>query len=561
MMKIVHAAIAVALSSTSASAQDLPQQQNPWFTDAQSELQQRLLRTPNTNRAKNIILLVADGNGVGTNLATRIWQGQQNGMLGEENVLSYEAFPHLALSKTYNTNAQTPDSSGTATAMMAGIKTKAGVVGVNDTVARGDCQAAEAGKVSSIVDIVADAGKSVGIVSTARITHATPASAYAFSADRNYEDDSQLPEGCTAPDIASQLFDRLESGVIDVVLGGGRRHFLPDDVIDDENKTGRRTDGRNLIEEAATLGARYVWNDETFAALDLSAGEPILGLFESSHMKYEFDRTGEPSLAEMVMAAITVLQNDEDGFFLQVEAGRVDHANHDGNLHRTVTDGVAFHEAVAKAVELTNTEDTLIIATADHEHAIAFNGYCGRGNPITGLCYGIDNAGTTHTGVPELADDGLPYTVVGYLNGAGSVIKQEAIDETSHAIERLHAAGQEMSGVNVASADDGNMDDTWKITFAGQVAAAREELAKTETGDDAELAEGEGLWIGSRTALTQEEATDPDYIQQALIPRSSETHSGEDVAIYAQGPWAHLFDGTVEQNFIFHVMHHAATVE
>jgi alkaline phosphatase len=68
-------------------------------------------------------------------------------------------------------------------------------------------------------------------------------------------------------------------------------------------------------------------------------------------------------------------------------------------------------------------------------------------------------------------------------------------------------------------------------------------------------------WSGSRPMLTQEEATDPDYIQQALIPFSSETHGPEDVAVYAKGPFAHLLDGVVEQNYIFHVMHHAVTVE
>jgi len=567
MKSALSAAIALTLASPVVFAQDLPQQQDAWFTDAQAQLQERLARVPNTNKAKNIILLVADGNGVGTNLATRIWHGQQQGMLGEENVLSYEKFPYLALAKTYNSNAQTPDSSGTATAMMSGVKTKAGVVGVNDTVARGDCQAAEAGVVKTIAEILGEEGRSIGFVSTARITHATPASGYAHTADRGYEDNSSLPEGCTVPDIASQLLEQMKSGLVDLAMGGGRRHFLPEDVVDEEEKSGRRTDGRNLLEEAKALGAQYAWDDATFAELDLASGTPILGLFESSHMKYEHDRANEPSLADMVSAAITALQNNEQGFFLQVEAGRVDHANHDGNLHRTVTDGVAFAEAVAAAKELTNEEDTLIITTADHEHAIAFNGYCGRGNPITGLCYGIDNAGVKHTDELQLADDGLPYTVAGFLNGAGSIIKKEVVDETAAAIERLHAESMELAkNREVASAETEEMmlppdENTWKVTFAGQVSAAREEAVSSETGDEGEIAQENAIWIGSREVLTQEEVTDPDYLQQALIPRASETHSGEDVAIYASGPWAHLFDGTVEQNYIFHVMQHAASAE
>jgi alkaline phosphatase len=75
-----------------------------------------------------------------------------------------------------------------------------------------------------------------------------------------------------------------------------------------------------------------------------------------------------------------------------------------------------------------------------------------------------------------------------------------------------------------------------------------------EQGDD-------DSFTGTRPNLTDAKAQDPDYVQQAMIPLSAETHSGEDVAIYARGPWAHLIDGTVEQNYIFHVMHYAVNGE
>ena len=176
-------------------------------------------------------------------------------------------------------------------------------------------------------------------------------------------------------------------------------------------KSGKRTDGKNLIEEAKAAGIQYIWDDKTFASADWS--KPVLGLFESSHMKYEADRTGEPSLAEMTEASIKALGGSENGYFLTIEAGRVDHANHAGNAARTVTDGVAFAEAIAKAVEMTDPQETLIVVTADHEHAIAFNGYCGRGSDVLGLCYDIDPAGTKHSDKPLMGKDGKPYTVVG----------------------------------------------------------------------------------------------------------------------------------------------------
>ncbi|MFT4795098.1 MAG: alkaline phosphatase [Paracoccaceae bacterium] len=494
MLRTILAAT-TALVAFPALAQDIPQAGNAWYTDAQAAIEARIATQPNTNRAKNVIILIADGNGVATNLVTRLWVGQQKGGYGDENVLAHEMFPHLGLAKTYNTNAQTPDSAGTATAIMAGVKTKAGVVGVDETVKRGDCSGVKAGSVASIAEILSAQGKAVGIVSTARLTHATPSAAYAHSADRNFEDNSGLPEGCEIPDIASQLLDAMKAGTIDLAMGGGRRHFLPKDVTDEEGKGGKRTDGRNLVEEAKAAGIGYVWDDKT--AMASNKALPMLGLFESSHMKYEYDRTGEPSLAEMTEMAINALSGNEGGFFLQIEAGRVDHANHAGNLHRTVTDGAAFEAAVAKAAAMTSTDDTLIIVTADHDHVMALPGYCGRGAPVTGLCLEIDNAGEKHKDTPMLAKDGKPYTVVVYANGAGSVLTKQ---------------------------------------------------------DD-------GTYSGTRPLVTQAEAMDPDYTQQALIPMSSETHSAVDVAIYARGPWAHLIDGTVEQNYIFHVMMHAATAK
>lgn len=485
---------------SSETEQDLAQKDSKWFVEGQSELEKRLAQKPIKTRAKNIILMVADGNGVGTNYALRLFAGQSASAFGEEHVLPHERLAHLALVKTYNVNAQTPDSAGTATAMLTGVKTNAGVLGFNETVHRGDCKnLTQKIKPTSFASLMKAQGRSVGIVSTARLTHATPAAAYAYSADRNWEDDRLVPEGCAQSDIALQLFKRMTAGDIDLALGGGRRHFLPREFADNyepdgRSKKGRRGDGRNLIEEAKAADISVAWDQKTFEALGTARGKKVLGLFEPSHMKYEQDRTGEPSISEMAEMAVKSLSGNDEGYFLLIEAGRVDHANHAGNLHRALTDGVAFAKAVERVMALTSAEDTLLIVTADHEHAIAFNGYCGRGSPITGLCYEINMDGMKHTGQAVLAKDGKPYTVAGYLNGPGTVFTRQ---------------------------DDGS-------------------------------------YAGSRKIMSNEEAKAPDYLQQALVPLKKETHSGEDVAVYARGPWAHLFNGTIEQNFVFHVMRHAS---
>ncbi len=495
-MRTMSLGIAAILAGTTAMAQDIQQADNEWFTAAQARVQAELAKTQNTNTAKNVILMISDGNGVGSNYVTRLFMGQEAGGLGDDYVIHFEDFPNLALVKTYNVNSQTPDSAGTGTAMMAGVKTNIGVVGVNSNIVRGDCSTLPGNTVTAISEVADSLGKSVGAIGTARVTHATPASMYAKTVDRNFE--ATVPEGCdTQTDIANQLLEAMTSGLIDVAMGGGRRNFVPEGVEVEEGTTGRRTDGRNLIEEAQEAGAHYAWDMASFEAAPLDGETPILGLFESSHMQYEADRDDEPSLAEMTAAAIEHLSQNENGFVLMVEAGRVDHANHATNAARMVRDGAAFAEAVAMADEMTNDEDTLIVVTADHEHAIAMNGYCGRGSPVLGLCMEPDNAGVEHTGEPIMANDGKPYTVIGYLNGASSVLIEQP----------------------------------------------------------------GGAYFGARPDVTNEEAQDIDYVQQALVPLSSETHSGEDVAVYAKGPFSHLYDGTIEQNVVFHVIHHAMTAE
>ncbi|POF28521.1 alkaline phosphatase [Roseibium marinum] len=500
MKTIISSALALALTGSAAVAQDtLPQASSQWFKDGQAAIQAVLDRQPNTNRAKNVILLIADGNGVGTNYATRLFDGQQKGMMGEENVLPYETPEfYSALVKTYNINAQTPDSAPTAGSMNTGVKQRFNLINLGENAIHEDCSTVEGNELALFSELMTDAGKSVGVVSTARITHATPAAVYAKTANRNWED--SVPEGCTAQkDIATQLIDALDAGTIDFAMGGGGRYFLPKDKEMGGLK-GRREDNVDLVERATGLGAQFATDTAGFNQLKLDGSTPVLALFNDSHMEYEADRADddEPSLADMTKAAIEYLSKNENGYYLEIEAGRVDHANHDGNAARVMRDGVAFVEAVALADELTNDEDTLIIVTADHEHAIAFNGYCGRGSDILGLCYDVAKKGIKHSDELLLADDGKPYTVIGYLNGTGSVLKKE---------------------------------------------------------------EGANDYTGSRPELDQETATDLDYVQQALIPKSSETHSGEDVAIYAKGPWAHLVDGTIEQNVIFHIMNHAANAQ
>ena len=498
----VLSATLASLVVAAAAAQDTPQE---WFDAGQAALEANMAIAPNTKKAKNVILFVGDGMGVSTVTAARILDGQLRGESGEENKLSFEKFPYLALSKVYNVNSQVPDSAGTMTAMMTGVKTRIGIVGVNQNVERGQASAVPGNTLMTLLEQAETMGLATGVISTARITHATPAATYAHSADRNWEDDRDIPDeqkAAGAVDIAAQLVDFPYGDGIEVAMGGGRRSFLPRETDDPEDagRTGERTDGRNLAAEwqRKTPNSVYIWNKNQFDGLS-SRYDRILGLFERSHLEYEADRAddtaGEPSLSEMTEKAIEVLKRKGNGFFLHVESGRIDHAHHGANAYRALVDTIEFAKAIQTAVDNTDPEETLIVVTADHSHVFTIAGYPERGNPILGK---VASGGSVRTD-----SLGLPYTTLGYQNGPGYT-----------------GASNQPEGPKSAPHFGENY---------------------------------QGITQG-RPDLTNVDTEDVDFLQETAVPLSSETHSGEEVAIYATGPWAHLFRGTVEQNYIYHVM-------
>ena len=385
-----------------------------------------LVLASGASHAKNVIFFLGDGMGISTVTAARIFAGQSAGATGEEYDLAFDRFPHLALIKTYNTNAQVPDSAGTITAITTGEKTRIGVLGVNGSVERDDCAAALTNTLPTLAELAEQKGMSTGIVSTARLTHATPAGAYAHSPNRNWESSASTPDEAEAlgcKDIALQLVEMSHGDGLDVILGGGRREFLPIEADDPEypSRPGLRDDSRNLIDEwlAADSKRQFTWRGDEFAqwlASDTPVDGQLMGLFEPSHMKYEADRQRdpgkEPSLQDMTALAVKQLAENDQGYFLLVEAGRIDHAHHFSNAYRALTDTVALSDAVQWAVENVDLADTLIVVTADHSHTMTISGYPRRGNPILGTV-------ETEPGKPILDATGVPYTTLSYANGPG----------------------------------------------------------------------------------------------------------------------------------------------
>ena len=481
--------LCLSLAATAARADDakLVQGDNPYFKSGLAQLNTILAQKPNTSRARNVILFIGDGYGVATMTAARIYEGQSRGVDGPSNILAHEAFPYSALSRTYAHDSLVTDSAPSAVAMTTGVKSNNNMLGLSGEAVWKDCEKSKGKEVTTIGEIAKTLGMSVGAVSTARITDATPAALYAHAAHRSWESDADLGDqakaGCT--DIARQLVEFKFGDGLDVMFGGGRMNFLPESMTDPEyaDKKGKRKDGRDLTAEwlkrYSNSGA-YAWNLDGFNKIDPANTGHALALFERDNMQYEADRPkdtgGEPSLTQMSVKAIDILARNPQGYFLMVEGGRIDHGSHANNAYRTLTDAVAMNEALKAVLAKVNLEDTLVIVTADHSHTLSINGYPDRDTPILGL--------VKERGKLALDLTGKPYTIIGYTNGPG--------------------------------AKDG----------------ARADLKDVNTQD-------------------------VDYVQQSLVPLNSETHAGEDVAIFATGPWAHLFQGVVDENYIFFVMDYA----
>ena len=495
---------------------DVPSIQRPegetaawWFRNGAAQAAERGAMN---GRAKNLILIVGDGMSLPTVAAARILEGQRAGRSGEEQRLSWEEFPATALSRTYNTDAQTPDSAGTMSAMATGVKTRLGVLSIGQQAARGDCAASRSAQVMSLWELAAASDMATGVVTTTRVTHATPGATFSHSADRNWENDSDVPAEAKAAgciDIARQQMESPYGNGPDVLMGGGRKSFLPTDQRDPEHddKVGERVDGRDLVADWKRRhpNGAYVWNKSQLDAAPIDA--PLLGLFEPDHMNYEHDRAedrgGEPSLAEMARAAITRLQRNPNGYVLLIEGGRIDHAHHAGNAHRALTDTIALSDAVRVVNEMTRADDTLILVTADHAHTMNFVGYPTRGNPILGKVKG----GSGEEGDPvkfALDATGLPYTTLSYANGPGYA----------------GATDQQQEGPKNARFDSSG----WQQATHGL------------------------------PNLTEVDTEHPDYLQESMVPMRAETHGGDDVGIWARGPGSSAVRGSVEQNTVFHFL-------
>ncbi|KAI5235167.1 alkaline phosphatase [Aureobasidium subglaciale] len=313
--------------------------------------------TPETHRERpngkrNLVFMVSDGMGPASLALTRGFRQHVNELSWDDTLTLDKHF--IGNSRTRSSNSLVTDSAAGATAFSCGHKSYNGAISVMPD--HTPC--------GSVMEAAKRAGYTTGLVVTTRITDATPACFAAHVRTRAMEDQ-----------IADQLIGNGPLGRnVDLILGGGRCHFLPNTTVG-----GCRADGKDLIEKADEHGWNYIASREDFDGLDLGSSVkfPLLGLFAPTDIPFEIDRRHVndqyPSLEEMAKTALRALsdatKDSDQGFFLMIEGSRIDHAGHNNDPAAQVHEVLAYDRAMQAVIDFLEDDDTegLMVATSDHE--------------------------------------------------------------------------------------------------------------------------------------------------------------------------------------------------
>ncbi|KAJ0419603.1 alkaline-phosphatase-like protein [Aspergillus carlsbadensis] len=317
-----------------------------------------------TLQAKNVIYIVPDGYGPASqNMARDLVSLVESGTTGSNPQIRELAVDDLAIGRvrTHSANNMITDSAASGTAFAAGHKSYNGAISVTP----------EGLPVGSILEAAKLGGLKTGLVSTTSISDATPAVYAAHVANRGSQ-----------PLIAEQELGLSHplGRMVDLLLGGGRCNFSPNTT-----EGSCRSDDLDLLEYAEEQDFTVVTTRKEFNALDKSrTGLPLLGLFNDGSMRYEIDRRvtqDEPSLLEMSQVAINTLyratRRSRKGFFVMIEAARIDHGGHDNDPANHAVETVMYNDVIAWVREwIDKHPDTILLSAADHETGgLTLNGY------------------------------------------------------------------------------------------------------------------------------------------------------------------------------------------
>lgn len=437
-------------------------------------------------------------------------------ILTSQNNLNMMSFPVAGSAQTYDSTSFCPDSASTATSISTGHKTYSGTINMDE-------------KMETPYETIAEKlkgqlGYKIGILSSVNLNHATPAAFYAHQASRNsyYE-------------IGEEM---INSG-FDYFAGGGLKKV-----------TGAEGDKQDLYELAEEAGYKVIKTQAEAEALTAEDGKAIVideTLADDDAMSYTMDlEEGEWALADYVEKGIEVLDND-NGFFMMVEGGKIDWACHANDAAATITDTVALDDAVGKAVEFyqEHPDETLILVTGDHETG--------------GLTIGF--AGTDYdTFLTNLSNQKISYAK--FDSDYVSAYKENKTDfdtvmKDITELFGLQAPDGEEAAANQADSKDQHpeSEDTGSLVMTdyeyGKLKAAYDETM-ARTGEEEEFGQEEYLLYGSYEPLT---VTITHILNnKSGINFASYAHTGLPVEVFAMGAGQEQFEGYYDNTEIYSKM-------
>ena len=301
---------------------------------------------------RNMIFMVSDGMGPTSLSLTRSFRQTESGLpIGDVLVMDEHL---IGSSRTRSTSSLITDSAAGATAFSCGMKSYNGAISVLPD--HSPC--------GTVLEAAKKAGYMTGLVVTTRITDATPACFAAHVNQRSEEDR-----------IAEQMVGDYPLGrVVDLMLGGGRCHFLPNTT-----QGSCRADDKDVTKLAQDKGFSYLNDRKSFDGLNMGSAVklPLLGLFAPTDIPYEVDRRQlndvYPSLDEMAQTALKALsdatKDNDKGFFLMIEGSRIDHAGHGNDPVAQVHEVLAYDKAFASVLDFLEKDSTqgILVGTSDHE--------------------------------------------------------------------------------------------------------------------------------------------------------------------------------------------------
>jgi len=493
-----------------------------WLALGQDELNSALERTENKNIAKNVILFIGDGMSLPTVTAARILKGQKKSNSNEEGfseALSWESFPNVGLSKTYCGTNLVPDSASTASAMYTGVKTTFYTMGFDGVVRDGDPSSmADAQQLEGMLHWSQAQGKKTGFVTTTRMSHATPAAMYANTVYRFWEGDKEIQDAIDdkendkvtqeivdkygVKDISRQLIENPAGQGLDIMLGGGRASFLP------------KVDTRWDYEENGT----DYWDCYRLDGRNLI--EEWLG--NNTGGKYVENRTDLLNLdLEKTEKVMGIFKNSYVTFDEEIE-------DDTPRIVDMATQAVKFLQAKSN----------------DSGYYIMIEG---------GKIDSAHHLGRAATALSEtLALDLAVQEVLKLVNLSDTLVMVTADHAHTLTIGGYPQRKQHILGVAGEGGYDVGMDEDPFTILA----------YANGPGYTQYTVEGAGDWekINRQVNLSGTDTASLDYKQASGVPLDTETHGGDDVGIWAAGPWAHLVHGVHQQSYIAQVMSYAACV-